>query len=101
VNIYDVLLRIVEQRPFQEHEKRTAIKLIEQMEQLNVLGTTARHLDPATHECRQGEWWPDSGYCLICGVLMPVPAHIASRQKMWTGQNYVERCRICGEENHV
>jgi hypothetical protein len=96
VNIYDVLYRMVEARPFQDFERETALKIIRDMERLNVLGTTAHTLELSTHECRQGEFYPASTHCLLCGAAMPVPAHdhIASR---WFRPDKIKTCTICGE----
>lgn len=45
MTIYDVIRRMVEARPFQPHEQAEALDLLDDMEKMNVWGTTARQLD--------------------------------------------------------
>lgn len=99
MTIYDVLERIVEQRPFQEFEKQASIKLIRQMRELNVLGTLARNLDIGTHECvRAGPYWPDN-HCTICQGPMPAEMHQCSPViRAWRQGGSFTHCRYCGKD---
>jgi hypothetical protein len=90
---------------FRSDEEQTAVKLIRQLREMNALGTTAGLMDPATHDCRSGEWWPDSGRCVICGGPMTVRPHECSPRTMprYTGWNspridHRTTCLICGRE---
>ena len=67
VNIYDVLRRVVEGRPFQEHEKREALELLDDMERLNVLGTVARQLNEG-HEHEWVKQTPNWRRCSVCSL---------------------------------
>lgn len=105
MTIYEVLERMIIGPPFRSDEEQAAVLLIRQMRDMNVLGTMARFLDPATHECRAGEYWPDAGRCLVCQAPMTVRPHECSPVIRWSGNQWDPRggghyskCRICGME---
>jgi hypothetical protein len=80
VNIYDVFRRLIEARPFQDFERTEALHLLDELEQMNVLGTVARQ----TTEGHEHDWIPVNGYYGRAGFL-----------------GVRERCRICSLEREV
>lgn len=71
MSIYDVLRRIIEGRPFQEHEKREALVLLGDLEKLNVFGTVAKQ----TTEGHTHQWVNLSSSwrrCQVCSLEEPI-----------------------------
>lgn len=70
MDIYDILRRLVEARPFQQHEQQESIEVIEELRKLNVFGTMAKQV----REDHEHQWVPmnypygNSRHqrCLIC-----------------------------------
>lgn len=64
MDIYDILRRLVEARPFQYHEQLESIEVIEEMRSLNAFGT----LSKAIREEHEHDWVPTNGRyrCQIC-----------------------------------
>lgn len=104
MTIYEVLERLVIGPVFRSDEEETAVRVIRQCRDMNVLGTMARFIDPATHDCRAGDYWPDSGQCVICGVPITVKVHECSPVTRWAGNRWdlhgthTTNCRICNRE---
>ena len=53
MNIYDVLRRMVEARPFQDYERVEALKMLDELQQANAFGTVAR----LTDEGHEHDWF--------------------------------------------
>lgn len=71
MTIYDVLRRIVEARPFADHERIEALRLLGQLERLNVLGTVAGQVS----EGHEHEWVSLSSAwrrCQVCSLEEPI-----------------------------
>lgn len=66
MTIYELLRRFAETAPFQEPERHDAIKLIDELEQINALGTVARQTEVQAHECNF-RWNGSSHKCPVCG----------------------------------
>lgn len=65
VNIYDAWRRVFEGRPFQEHEKREVLALVDDMERVNALGTLTGQLN----EGHEHQWVALSTHwrrCTVC-----------------------------------
>ena len=77
MNIYDVFRRLVEARPFQDFERQEALRLLDELEKMNVLGTVARQ----TTEGHEHQWVP----------LNPFG-------RAGTG---IERCTVCSQERRL
>lgn len=105
MTIYDLLERLIDGPRLQSYEVAAAMKLVGQMRDMNVFGTTARFLDPATHACqRGGDKWPDSIRCRICQTTMPALPHRCTPYTRYAGGRWdvrgahVTTCSICGKE---
>jgi len=72
VNIYDVFRRIIEARAFQDHERVEALHLLDELEALNVLGTTAKRTTEG-HDHDWIGWRYGWRRCQICGREEPSP----------------------------
>lgn len=64
MTIYDVLRRLISLAPLAEIEQRDALKLIDDLEALNALGTLAKRTESQAHTCTPG---PIYGNCIYCG----------------------------------
>ncbi len=81
MNIYDVFRRMIEGRAFQDHERVEALKLLDELEELNVLGTLAG----GTEVGHQHHW-----------VDMATPYSAGFGRAGMTGAR--KRCTICSLE---
>lgn len=71
MTIYDVFRRIIEGRPFQDHERLEALTLLDELEKLNVFGTVAKQVK----EGHDHQWVKLSSAwqrCQICSLEGPV-----------------------------
>jgi hypothetical protein len=66
MTIYDVLRRIVEARPFQDHERQEVLTLLDELERVNAFGTMARQLA----EGHEHQWVPLSSAWQRCQICM-------------------------------
>ena len=107
MNIYDVLRKLVDARPWADVERAEALDLLNELEQVNALGTLTGKLDKRDHEHeRAGAWFPQSMKCAQCGIGMDPPPHGCIPETKpagatnWRGNPYrVEtRCKICNRE---
>lgn len=105
MTIYDLLERLVDGPRLQEYEVSAAMRLIGQARDVNLFGTMARFLDPATHACRRaGDTWPDAVRCRTCQATMPALPHQCVPYTRYSGGRWdvrgghVTTCRICGKE---
>ena len=72
MDIYDILRRLVEARPFQQHEQEESIKVIEELRAVNAFGSMAARV----REDHEHQWVPmnypygNSRHqrCLICMI---------------------------------
>lgn len=69
MDIYDVLQRIVEARPFQDYERAEALKIIEQLRSVNAFGTMAK----LVREDHEHDWIAGFGRmrCSVCSLEQP------------------------------
>lgn len=68
MNIYDVLRKLIEARPWQDYERAEALDIIKECEHLGVFGTTARNVT----EQHEHDWYPvpytRRKRCRVCTV---------------------------------
>ena len=74
VNIYDVLRRMIEARPFQDYERAEALKILDELQGANAFGTVAR----LTDEGHEHDWYDVN-------------------RNSYTGKA-LRRCRVCTVE---
>lgn len=106
MNIYDVLRKLVEARPWQDSERADALKLIGDLEQMQVFGYIAGSTTEQDHICEAaGEWFPESVRCLHCGKPMDPPLHACVPKQFtgsggWGGFSNISstKCAICGRK---
>lgn len=106
MNIYDVLRKLVEARPWADAERTEALELLSELEGMNALGTLSGKLDKRDHDHeRGGAWFPQSMQCHVCGAGMDALSHacIPAEVKTNIGWRGVQvkteiRCRICNRE---
>ena len=106
MNIYDVLRKLVDARPWADAERTEALDLLNELEQVNALGTLTGKLDKRDHEHeRAGAWFPLSMKCAQCGIGMDPPSHGCIPESKAVGPNwrggayrYETRCKICNRE---
>lgn len=72
MTLYDVLRRLVEARPFQDHERLEALKLLDELQALNVLGTVAGQVREG-HDHRWVQLSPAWRRCSICSLEEAIP----------------------------
>ena len=65
MDIYDILRRLVEARPFQQHEQQESIEVIEELRSLNVFGTLSK-ITKVEHEHDDVAIGPNRVRCRIC-----------------------------------
>lgn len=71
MTIYDVLVRLVEARPFQDFERAEALELLKDAERLNVFGTLAKQMN----EGHEHDWLKLSANwrkCKVCSLEEPI-----------------------------
>jgi hypothetical protein len=72
VNLYDVLRRLVEARPFQEHERAESLRLIDEAQRMHVFGTVGGELNEGhTHDWVKLS--PAWRRCQICSLEEGIP----------------------------
>jgi hypothetical protein len=71
MTIYDVLRRIIEARPFADHERIEALRLLDELEKLNVFGTLAGQLKEG-HEHQWVNLSSSWRRCRLCSLEEPV-----------------------------
>lgn len=107
MNIYDVLRKLVDARPWADLERTEALDLLNELEQVNALGTLSGKLDKRDHDHeRAGAWFPESMKCTQCGIGMDPPDHahipveIGADMSPWRGayRRVETRCKICNKE---
>ena len=107
MNIYDVLRKLVEARPWADLERTEAIDLLNELESVNALGTLSGKLDKRDHDHeRAGQWFPESMKCVTCRIGMDPPSHacipgeVGVGAQSWRGGYYrtETRCKICNRE---
>ena len=107
MNIYDVLRKLVDARPWADLERAEALDLLNELETVNALGTLSGRLDKRDHEHeRAGAWFPESMKCGQCGTGMDPPSHACIPEQKPQGQvgwrggyvRYETRCKICNRE---
>jgi len=103
VNVYELLRKLVEARPWSDAERSDALKLLTDMEHMSVLGTMAGQLREQNHECIPVDvWFPGSRQCKICGGVIEPPEHSCvpgeweSSSTGWGRPSVAIKCRICG-----
>ena len=68
MNIYDVLRKLVEARPWQEYERQEALTIISEAERMGVFGTTAVNI----REDHEHDWapipWTKRKRCKVCST---------------------------------
>lgn len=52
MTVYELLRRLVEIAPLREDERYDALTLLQDLEDINALGTVAKQTDLQAHECR-------------------------------------------------
>lgn len=65
MTIYDLLRELVSAAPFQEPKRYDALKLINELDNMNALGTVAKQIEAQAHEC-QGVWQDGTYRCCTC-----------------------------------
>lgn len=107
MNIYDVLRKLVDARPWADLERTEALDLLNELEQVNALGTLSGKLDKRDHDHeRAGAWFPESMKCRECGIGMDPPSHghipetKPAAVTSWLGSPRRDetRCKICNKE---
>lgn len=105
MNIYDILYKIVEARPWTDPERAEALIVIRGLEHINALGTATGQLDLKDHECeRGGLYFPKSMQCQVCGKGMDPPPHGCQPHDAqpggtgWYRSASQVRCLICNKE---
>jgi hypothetical protein len=71
MTVYDVLRRLVEARPFQDHERIEALRLLDELQALNIFGTVAGQVK----EGHDHEWVALSSSwrrCKVCSLEGPI-----------------------------
>jgi hypothetical protein len=66
VTIYDLLRRLTGLAAMPEPERADALKLLDDLENLNALGTVAKQTEAQAHECRF-EFNGAVYKCVVCG----------------------------------
>ena len=105
MNVYDLLRKLVEARPWSDQERIDAVRLITDMETMSVLGTMAGSMREQDHQCEPIDaWFPGSRQCKMCGGAMEPPPHSCvpgewvSVSSGWGRPQVAIKCKICGKD---
>lgn len=99
MNVYQMLTKLVEARPWTDEDRRHAVQLIAVLERFHGFGI-AGEFEEADHECTRSDvLFPKSVQCSVCLGPMSAPPHTCVPREYGTDTAHAEvRCMICNSD---
>lgn len=99
MNIYGLLTKLVEAKPWTDADRADAVRLLSNLERFHAFGIAGEFEERDHDHVRADVLFPKSMQCQICGAGMDAPAHTCVPREVRANAASAEiRCMICNSE---
>lgn len=98
MNIYEILTKLVDAKPWADADRADALRLLGNLEKMHALGIVGEFDERSHDHVRADIIFPKSMQCAVCGQGMEPPAHTCVPREVHANAASAEiRCMICNE----